>query len=60
MHKKIAVLPGDGVGPEIVAEAIKVMDKICQKYGHSFEYNYVDIGGCSIDKHGVPITDEAM
>ncbi len=60
MHKKIAVLPGDGVGPEIVAEAIKVMDKICQKYGHSFEYNYVDIGGCSIDKHGVPITDDGM
>ena len=60
MHKKIAVLPGDGVGPEIVAEAIKVMDKICQRHGHSFEYNYVDIGGCSIDKHGVPITDEAM
>jgi len=60
MHKKIAVLPGDGVGPEIVAEAIKVMNKICQKYGHSFEYNYVDIGGCSIDKHGVPITDDGM
>lgn len=60
MNKKITVLPGDGIGPEIVAEAIKVMNKIAEKYGHSFEYTYVDIGGCSIDKYGVPITDEGM
>ena len=60
MNKKITVLPGDGIGPEIVAEAVKVLDKIAKKYGHSFEYTYVDIGGCSIDKYGVPITDERM
>ncbi|MBQ7820917.1 MAG: 3-isopropylmalate dehydrogenase [Clostridia bacterium] len=60
MNKKITVLPGDGIGPEIVAEAVKVLDKIAKKYGHSFEYTYVDIGGCSIDKYGVPITDEGM
>ncbi len=60
MNKKITVLPGDGIGPEIVAEAIKVLDRICKKYDHRFEYTYVDIGGCSIDKHGVPITDEGM
>lgn len=60
MNKRITVLPGDGIGPEIIAEAIKVLDKICKKYGHSFEYTYVDIGGCSIDKYGVPITDEGM
>ena len=60
MNKKITVLPGDGIGPEIVAEAIKVLNKISEKYGHSFEYTYVDIGGCSIDKYGVPITDEGM
>ena len=56
MSKKIAVLPGDGVGPEIIAEAIKVLGKVCT----DFEYSYVDIGGCSIDKFGVPITDEGM
>lgn len=60
MNKRITVLPGDGIGPEIVAEAIKVLDRICKKYDHKFEYTYVDIGGCSIDKYGVPITDEGM
>lgn len=60
MKKNIAVLPGDGIGPEIIAEAVKVLDKIADKYGHEFEYNYVDIGGCSIDKYGVPITNEGM
>ena len=52
MNKKITVLAGDGIGPEIVAEAIKVLDKIEKKFGHKFEYTYVDIGGCSIDKYG--------
>lgn len=60
MEKKITVLAGDGIGPEIVAEAIKVLDKIADKFGHVFDYTYVDIGGCSIDKFGVPITDEGM
>lgn len=60
MNKNIAVLPGDGIGPEIVAEAVKVLDKIAQKFEHSFNYSYVDIGGCSIDLHSVPITDEGM
>ena len=57
MIKNITVLQGDGIGPEIVAQAIKVMDKIAEKYNHTFNYTYVDIGGCSIDKFGVPITD---
>ena len=60
MNKKITVLAGDGIGPEIVAEAIKVLDKIGEKYNHTFEYTPVLIGGCSIDKYGVPITDEGM
>lgn len=60
MKKRITVLPGDGIGPEIIAEAVKVLERVCQKYGHSFEYSYVDIGGCCIDKYGVPITDEGM
>lgn len=60
MEKKITVLAGDGIGPEIVAQAIKVLDKVADKFGHKFDYTYVDIGGCSIDKFGVPITDEGM
>ena len=60
MNKKITVLAGDGIGPEIVAEAIKVLDKIGEKYNHTFEYTPVLIGGSSIDKYGVPITDEGM
>ncbi|MGN1266439.1 MAG: 3-isopropylmalate dehydrogenase [Dorea sp.] len=60
MEKKIAVLAGDGIGPEIVAEAVKVLDKVAEKFDHSFVYTPVDIGGCSIDKYGVPITEEGM
>lgn len=60
MEKNIAVLKGDGIGPEIVGEALKVLDKVAEKYGHKFNYSYVDIGGCSIDKYGVPITDEGL
>ena len=60
MVKNITVLAGDGIGPEIVKEAIKVLDKVGEKYGHTFNYTTVDIGGCSIDKYGVPITDEGM
>ena len=60
MNKKITVLKGDGIGPEIVDQAIKVLNVIGEKYGHSFDYTEVDIGGCSIDKHGVPITEEGM
>lgn len=60
MNKNITVLKGDGIGPEIVDQAIKVLDAVCKKYSHSFNYTEVDIGGCSIDKYGVPITDEGM
>ncbi len=60
MNKKIMVFSGDGIGPEIIGEAIRVLDKISKKYNHNFEYNYADIGGISIDKYGVPITDEAL
>ena len=60
MKKNITVLSGDGIGPEIVAEAVKVLNKVAEKFDHSFEYTYVDIGGCSIDKYGVPITEEGM
>ena len=60
MEKNITVLKGDGIGPEIVEQAIKVLDAVCEKYSHKFNYTEVDIGGCSIDKYGVPITEEGM
>ena len=60
MNYNIALLKGDGIGPEIVNEAIKALNKVGELYGHTFNYSEVDIGGCSIDKHGVPITDEGM
>ena len=60
MKKNITVLRGDGIGPEIVSEAIKVLDKVAEKFSHEFEYTEVDIGGCSIDKYGVPITEDGM
>ena len=60
MNKNITLLKGDGIGPEIVCQAVKVLDAVAKKYGHKFNYTEVDIGGCSIDKFGVPITDEGM
>lgn len=60
MNKIIALLPGDGIGPEIVNEAVKVLSAVAEKFGHHFAYRTVDIGGCSIDKFGVPITEEGM
>lgn len=60
MKKNITVLRGDGIGPEIVNEAIKVLDKIAEKFGHEFVYTDVLMGGCSIDEYGVPITDEGI
>ena len=60
MEYKIALIPGDGIGPEIVAEARKVLDKVCKKYSHKFSYTEVLLGGASIDAHGVPLTEEAI
>lgn len=57
---KIGVIKGDGIGPEIVTEAQKVLDAIGAKYGHTFEYTEILMGGCSIDATGVPLTDEAI
>lgn len=55
MEKKIAVIRGDGIGPEIVAEAIKVLEAVAAKYGHTFTYDEVDMGGVAIDKWGEPL-----
>ena len=60
MDCKIVTIPGDGIGPEIVREACKVLDKIGQVFGHSFQYTEILMGGCSIDAYGVPLTEEAL
>lgn len=60
MECKIAVIAGDGIGPEIVREARKVLDAVAEKYGHTFNYTDVLMGGASIDVHGVPLTEEAI
>ena len=60
MKLKITCIPGDGIGPEIVAEAKKVLNKVADVYGHEPEYKDILMGGCSIDVHGVPLTDEAI
>ena len=60
MDYKIALIPGDGIGPEIVREAKKILDKVCLIYGHSFTYKELLLGGASIDRHGVPLTDETI
>ena len=60
MNKKIAVIKGDGIGPEIVTEAEKVLNKIGKKFGHTFEYTDVLMGGCAIDATGVPLPQETI
>lgn len=60
MEYKVGVIYGDGIGPEIVNEAKKVLDKICATFGHIFYYEEILLGGCSIDATGVPLTDEAI
>lgn len=60
MDFKIAVIAGDGIGPEITDAAIAVLDKIAAKYNHNFAYDYVPAGGNSIDIYGVPLTEDAL
>ena len=60
MEFNVTLIPGDGIGPEIVREAKKVLDRVAEKYGHRFTYKEVLMGGCSIDAYGVPLTDEAL
>ena len=60
MEFNVAAISGDGIGPEIVREAKKVLDKVGSVYGHKFNYTDILMGGCSIDAYGVPLTDEAL
>ena len=60
MTKNIAVIRGDGIGPEIVNQAIRVLDKVAEKYRHTFNYTDVDMGGCAIDKWGDPLPETEL
>ena len=60
MEYKVGVISGDGIGPEIVTEAKKVLDQIGKTYGHVFRYEEILMGGCSIDATGEPLTDAAI
>lgn len=60
MEMKIGVIKGDGIGPEIVDEAVKVLDRVAEVYGHSFSYTQLLMGGASIDVNGVPLTDATL
>ena len=60
MDYNMTVIPGDGIGPEIVREARKVLDQVGKVFGHSFDYTEILMGGCSIDAYGVPLTEEAL
>jgi len=57
---KITLLPGDGIGPEVVAEAVRVLDVIASKFHHSFHFTERLMGGCSIDQYGLSLTDETL
>lgn len=60
MNKDIAVIRGDGIGPEIIGQTLRVLDRIAELYGHSFTYTDVDMGGCAIDKYEDPLPDSEL
>lgn len=60
MKKNITVIPGDGIGPEIIKEAVRVLDCIAEKFHHEFVYTYVDAGGCAIDKFGTSLPEATL
>ena len=55
MEKTVAVIRGDGIGPEIVEQALPVLNRVAELFGHRFRYTDVDMGGCAIDKWGDPL-----
>ena len=60
MEKHITIIKGDGIGPEIVTEAMKVLDAIAEKYDHTWIYKEILAGGCAIDAYGTSLTEEAL
>jgi len=57
---KIAVLPGDGIGPEVMEQAVRVLDNIAAKYSQTFEYNFSDVGGIAIDNFSTPLPEQTL
>ncbi len=60
MNKTITVIPGDGIGPEVIKSAIKVLDTVASKFNHEFTYNYAKLGGVAIDEEGTPLPQETI
>ena len=60
MSKQILVLPGDGIGPEIMAEAVKVLRLANEKFDLNVELSFDELGGAAVDKYGVPLADETL
>lgn len=60
MNKTIAVIRGDGIGPEIVGQTLGVLDAVAGKFGHTFTYQEAPMGGCAIDAFGVPLPDSSL
>ena len=60
MHANIVVLPGDGIGPEIVSATLPVLEAVAARHGHAFAFEQHDIGGIAIDRHGVPLPDSTL
>jgi 3-isopropylmalate dehydrogenase len=60
LNANIVVLPGDGIGPEVTAEAVRVLEVVARQRGHSFHFTERLMGGCSIDRHGTALTDEVL
>jgi 3-isopropylmalate dehydrogenase len=60
MNASIVLLPGDGIGPEVVAEAVRVLSAVATKRGHNLKFTERLMGGCSIDRFGVALTDEVL
>ena len=60
MKSRVAVLPGDGIGPEVIAETVKVMEAVGRRFGHEFELSYGRVGGNAIDDFGTPLPAETV
>ncbi len=60
MNKHIALLPGDGIGPEVTQQATKVLDVVARRFGHQFSYTAADVGAIAIERHGDPLPHSTL
>ncbi len=58
--KKVAILPGDGIGPEVMREAVKVLDVVRERFSLDLTYDFGDVGGCAIDRHGEALPSSTL